>query len=397
MEYARLKRESSSVLSASKESSAQAASAARIRRDAPPWLGLLTTRGLDEDTAQRQRMREIRHGLPFLDADAGVPRRREPAELRDPALGALDDWLSERAERVAATPAELAVAESRAQAVTEALAAIYPGADVYQTGSIAHGDALSPLNDVDLGVILTNRPDLGPDPGQSGPQEEMRRTAARLADLLRPQFPNVTADPNNKRSIVLEFNDPATPGADDFTCDVIIALEQPGRPRISRTKPDKAKPDRTLLIPNTGVSAGWDENDPRGHVELLRQADAASGGSFSRTVRLVKHWRSGQSEKPFYSWNIKTLALEAGADSTQPFEGLYRFFLHALYSVAEGPTENPGSANFPPPTVAADRLEVTRQLIEALRTLRRARMYALANMPLEAEAELRGLFPADGS
>ena len=316
MEYARLGRESSSVLSASKESSAQAASAARIRRDAPPWLGLLTTRGLDEDTAKRQRMREIRHGLPFLDADAGVPRRREPAELRDPALGALDDWLSERAERVAATPAELAVAESRAQAVTEALAAIYPGADVYQTGSIAHGDALSPLNDVDLGVILTNRPDLGPDPGQSGPQEEMRRTAARLADLLRPQFPNVTADPNNKRSIVLEFNDPATPGADDFTCDVIIALEQPGRPRISRTKPDKAKPDRTLLIPNTGVSGGWDETTRAGTSSCSgrltrRQAGlshgpcawSSTGGAgrarnrFTRGTSRHWRWRPGPTQR----------------------------------------------------------------------------------------------------
>ena len=275
MAYARIKRDTSSVLSGRKESSAQAASAARIRRAAPRWLGLETTRGLDEDTAHRQRVQEILYGLPTLDADAAL--YREPADLRDPALRPLDDWLSDRAARVSATPAELAVAEERAKAVADALAVIYPGAQVYRTGSIAHGDALSPLNDVDLGVILTNRPDLGPGPGQQRPEEEMRKTAARLAELLKPQFPDLKADPSTKRSIVLEFNDPgpgAAPGAADLpACDVIIAL--PG------TK-------GTMLIPNTDLSAGWDENDPRGHVERLRQADESSEGSFSRTVRLVK-------------------------------------------------------------------------------------------------------------
>lgn len=367
------------VSSPRKESSAGAASAKRIRQSAPPWLALETTGGRDEDVAYQQRMRAVQHGLPFTDPGAGVPRGRPSAGLRHPALSPLDDWLSERAGQVTATAAELAVAEERADAVIAALESIYPGADVYRTGSIAHGDALSPLNDVDLGVILKNRPDLGP--GKGRPEEEMERTAAALAGKLRPQFPDLTADPSNKRSIVLTFS----PQADDFTCDVIIAIPAPSDP----LNPGAS----SLLIPNTELSAGWDENDPSGHVERLKEADAASGGSFSRTVRLVKHWRSGQSAKPLYSWNIKTLALEAGTDSTLPFEGLYQFFAHAIQSAGEGPTENPGSPNYPPPTVPIDRLEVTRQLMDALATLDRARMYALAGDPEGAVEELSGLFP----
>ena len=381
MPYANAKLETSSVLSSRKESSAQAASASRIRRAAPPWLGLETTGGLDEDAAHRQRIQQIRYGLPFLDPGAGVPGFPEPAELRDAALQPLDDWLRARAADVAATPAELTVARERAEAVTAALNDIYPGATVYQTGSIAHGDALSPLNDVDLGVILTGRPDLGPGPGQAGPRAEMRSTAAKLADRLRNQFPRLTADPDHKRSIVLEFNDPATPGMADFTCDVIIAIPGPGG---------------NLLIPNTDLPSGWDENDPLGHAERLQQANQASAASFSRTVRLAKHWRNSQASKPLYSWNVKTLALEAGDAPTLPFEGLYRFFAHAIHSVAEGPTENPGSANFPPPTVATDRLEVTHLLMDALATLARARMYALKGKLAVAIAELATLFRASG-
>ncbi len=383
MPYTRAARDNSSVLSSRKESSAQAASASRIRRAAPPWLGLATTAGLDEDTAHRQRIQEIEYGLPFLDANAGVPGFRAPDELRHAALEPLDDWVRQRAAEVSASPEELAGAEGRASAVVAALAVIYPGAEVYRTGSITHGDALSPLNDVDLGVILRDRPDLGPGPGQTGPQDEMRQTAARLESLLRDQFPRLTADPGNKRSIVLEFNDPETPGEPDFTCDVIIAIGAESGP---------------LLIPNTELRSGWDENDPVGHVDRLRRAERTSGGSYSQTVRLGKHWRNSQDPKPLYSWNIKTLALEAGDGSTLPFEGLYRFFEHAVHAVAEGPTENPGSQNFPPPTVATDRLTVTRQLMDALATLDRARMYALEGESGRgrAVAELERFFPDPG-
>ncbi len=376
-------RKAESVLPPGRESSAQAAAAARIRREAPPWLGLTTTRGLDEDTAYRQRLGQIRYGLPFLDPDRAVPGPRPAADLRASALEPLNEWLAQRATEVAATPTELELAESRAQAVIAALGEIYPGAEVYRTGSIAHGDAMSPLNDVDLGVILMDRPDLGIGPGQTGPKYEMERTAARLQEKLRAKFPDLTADPKNKRSIVLEFNSPERPGGTDFTCDVIIAL--PG-------------PEDDLLIPNTELSTGWDQNDPEWHVDRLKQAEETSRGSFSQTVRLVKHWRNAQDEKPLYSWNIKTLALEAGDVPAQPFESLYRFFEHAVSAVAQGPTENPRKnekalTRYPPPAVAKERLTVTLELMDALETLDRARMLALADQPEKALAELKRLLP----
>lgn len=297
----------------------------------------------------------------------------------------LDDWLSKRDDRVKARPDQLNEAKDRADAVKDALGRIYPGAETYATGSVAHGDALSPLNDIDIGVILTNRPDLGP--GRSRPEDEMAGTADELARLLQRRYPNLTAKSDNKRSIVLEFNEPAAAGEADFTCDVIIAVPAPPDPLNRGTS--------SLLIPNTELSAGWDENDPPGHVERLRQAEHKSEGSFTRTVRLVKHWRDGLSAKPFYSWNIKTLALEAGTESTQPFEGLYRFFEHAVFSVAEGPTENPGSANYPPPSVPTDRLDVVQQLKDALATLERARMYSFDGRHEKARQELIKLFPED--
>lgn len=365
-----------------KESSAQAASARRLRaKDVPPWL--ISTGSADEDAAYVQRQQEVRYGPSFLDLGTGVPRSRKPAELRDPALAPLDEWLAQRATAVTATPAELNLAGWRADAVIAALGRIYPGARVYDTGSIAHGDALSPLNDIDLGVILEERPDLGP--GQDGPLDEMRWAAWELEDKLKAQFPRLTADWKNKRSIVLTFNEPQAPGAEDFTCDVIIALPGPDRD--------------TLLIPNTDLEAGWDENAPVFHRELMRRADRTSGGSFSQTVRLVKHWRNGYDPKPLYSWNIKTLAVEAGSESALPFEGLHRFFAYAIHAVAEGPTENPrpdedAIFRFPPPTAASDRLEGTAMLKDAYATLEEARTLALMGETDRAVRRLAELFPS---
>ncbi len=371
-------------MASQKESSAQAASARRLRaKDAPPWL--ISTGSADEDAAYLQRQQEVRHGPSFLDLGTGVPRSRESAELSDPALAPLDEWLAARAAAVRATPDELGLAEIRAKAVVSALNRIYPGAGIYHTGSVAHGDAMTPLSDIDLGVILQGRSDLGPGPGQYGPLAEMEWAAEQLKGELKKKFDDLTVDPYRKRSILLEFNESRAPGRPDFTCDVILALPGPHT--------------GTLLIPNNELEVGWDENAPVFHRELLTKADLDSGGSFSRTVRLVKHWRNGYDpEPPLYSWNIKSLALEAGSESAQPFEGLHRFFAYAVHAVAEGPTENPrpdeeAIFRFPPPTVATDRLEVTAMLKDAYSTLEEARTLALIGQTDRALRRLAELFP----
>lgn len=286
-----------------KEKSAQAASAARARQTrSTQWLDLATTRATEENVAYQQRRRLVESGLAFLDPLYLGSRQASVPSLRGGGAGELDEWLEQEDSRIRATDKQLSIAEDRAKDVARALDLIYPGAEQYRTGSVEHGDALSPLNDVDLGVILTDRPDLGPGKDQSGPQEEMRKTADRLKEILGNKFPNLTVTTEGKRSIILDF-DPQANG--DFTCDVILALPVEGG---------------DLLIPNTDIPEGWDVNDPIGHAKLLRQAKIESNGSLQRTVRLVKHWRDLHG-KPLYSWNIKTLALETGSQPISPSRG----------------------------------------------------------------------------
>ena len=74
--------------------------------------------------------------------------------------------------------AELAEARRRRNAIVGCLKAEFPGSRVYVNGSVAHGDALSPLSDVDLGVVV-------PDPNRHfGP--EGKGQAASLSGLPLP-------------------------------------------------------------------------------------------------------------------------------------------------------------------------------------------------------------------
>ena len=59
---------------------------------------------------------------------------------------------------VEVTEGELDTARERRDDVGAALKRAFPGSRVYVNGSVAHGDALTPLTDVDVGVVV-------PDPG----------------------------------------------------------------------------------------------------------------------------------------------------------------------------------------------------------------------------------------
>ena len=64
---------------------------------------------------------------------------------------------------------ELAEARKRRTDIAAVLRAEFPGCRIYVNGSIAHGDALTPLTDVDLGVVVPD-PDEIYGPGRRGPK-----------------------------------------------------------------------------------------------------------------------------------------------------------------------------------------------------------------------------------
>ena len=77
----------------------------------------------------------------------------------------LEQTLETARRRVEVSKAELDEARRRRDQIGASLRAAFPGSRVYVNGSIAHGDALFPLTDVDLGIVVPD-PDHRYGPGR---------------------------------------------------------------------------------------------------------------------------------------------------------------------------------------------------------------------------------------
>ena len=281
--------------------------------------------------------------------------------------------LEDARRQIAVDDEELLEAKRRRGLVAEALRDEFRGARIYFNGSVAHGDANDPLTDFDMGVVVPN-PNSEFGPGRKSAAELKRRAAAAIGAALRDEFPKLRLEQEGrKRSVLVRFSDPVTPRADDFTGDVICAVDHS---------------ERGLWIPRHD---GWDRSHPEEHTRLVKAANARTAVMYARTIRLLKHW-SGHHGDPLCSWHLKALAL-APLRRPQPLiEALEAFFVHSGEAVASGPTPDPahvgrGILSLIAPEDAVGRLQT------ALDHVRTATSAEHQGFPCRAQAELASLLP----
>jgi predicted nucleotidyltransferase len=276
------------------------------------------------------------------------------------------------------TDDELDEARDRRGKVASALLAAFPGCRIYVNGSIAHGDAITPLNDIDVGVVVADAAkDYGP--GRRGPRDLMERARDAIRGHLGEEFPKLTVMiEGQRRAVLVRFGDPVTAGQPDFTADVIVAIDNPDGPG--------------LFIPNLPVN-GWDRSDPETHLELVKSAIKATEVVFARTVRLLKYW-SRRHSKPMCSWNIKVLALDCIIKPMPLAEAMQAFFRYA----AEELKQNQGLTPDPAHVAGPIKLNLTtREVTSRLRTaeghITRALEHEAAGRSASAQHELAMLLP----
>lgn len=285
----------------------------------------------------------------------------------------LEQTLDHARRAIEIDQAEIDEAKDRRAAVADALCAEFPGCRVYFNGSIAHGDALTPLTDVDLGVVVPD-PEGTYGPGRRGPHDLQVRAAHAIRAELKGTYGDLAVEvEGRKRSILVWFRDPVAPGRPDFTADVIVAVDNADEPG--------------LYIPRW---TSWDRSDPEKHTELVLTAIKATDVAYARVVRLVKHW-SRQHDKPLCSWQIKALALGCLTVPTALVPGLLAWFRCAADQLTLEDTPDPAGVSKPIETPIA-RTEVVRMLRDAADRLDRAIGLERAGYPTLALDELAGLF-----
>lgn len=295
-------------------------------------------------------------------------------------MNMLEDLLNEARLEIAVDDAELEEARDRRAKIAKALEDAFPGSRTYVNGSIAHGDANTPLTDVDLGVVVGDADDYGPKGEPATKLMELAREAIR--DQMADDYQKLRIEvADRKRSVLVRFGDPVTPGQADFTADVIVAIEHGTEPG--------------LWIPNNDIPEGWDRSHPERHTELIHAANAATESTFARTVRLLKHWRDTHTrdEHPMCSWNLKALALECIADEpTTLLDALGCFFTHAADAIKTGLTKDPARVSGPIKLPLA-RTEAARRLREARDNIKTATENENSDRPALAQHSLSLVLP----
>ena len=280
----------------------------------------------------------------------------------------LESLLEDARRRVEVAPSELAEAKRRRDAIAAALKSEFQGR-IYVNGSVAHGDALTPLADVDLGVVVPD-PTGAYGPGRRGPRELQDRAADAVRAHLRPAYGDLRVEvEGRKRSILVRFRDAVRPGLPDFTADIIVAVDNPA--------------GSGLLIPKWG---GWDCSHPEQHTRLVRAAIDSSQVRYARVVRLIKHWNRQLPESVLCSWHIKVLALDCLQQPGTLVAGLQSWFDHASDAL-RAPTPDPAHVGpdikaSTTPAQAARRARVAAALLREAADLEKAGFGILAHAKL---------------
>lgn len=265
--------------------------------------------------------------------------------------------LREARERIQVSDGELAEARRRRGLLAAALRREFGvGSRCYLNGSVAHGDALTPLTDIDIGVVVPN-PDGEYGPGAKGPDELQQRAADAIRRELKDEFPNLRVIVGGrKRSVYVSFGKPVDKNEADFSADVIVAL---------------AHPVQGLWIPH---HTEWDRSDPEAHTNMVRDAVRTSKVNYSKTIRLLKHWARTHS-KPLCSWNIKALGLACLAVEMDQLDGMLAWFDHAIEDLSWQETPDPAGVAGPI-GLPGDRMELVAKLKDARDSLAQAIAFA---------------------
>lgn len=125
--------------------------------------------------------------------------------------------------RIEVTDEELEEARRRRDLLGAALLDEFPDSRIYVNGSVAHGDALDPLTDIDLGVVVAEaKHTRGPGKKRCADLQERAATAIRAA--LKEEFPDLRVEwKARKRSILVRFHKAVTAGGASGT----RSLEEP--------------------------------------------------------------------------------------------------------------------------------------------------------------------------
>ncbi|MEV7345097.1 hypothetical protein [Streptomyces sp. NPDC093544] len=123
----------------------------------------------------------------------------------------LASLLDEGRRKIQVTDEELDEAKRRRRLLAASVRRAFSGSISYFNGSVAHGDANTPLTDVDLGVVLTKKDAEPYGPGKKSALSLMEKARDAIREDLDDEFPKLTIEVlGRRRAVLVRFGDPVT-------------------------------------------------------------------------------------------------------------------------------------------------------------------------------------------
>jgi hypothetical protein len=153
--------------------------------------------------------------------------------------------------------------------------------DSFLTGSYARDTMIAPLSEADIDVFVVLKSDYyhqfnGQNGGQAGlldlVKKTLRKTYTRTPDIGR-----------NGQAVTIRF--------EDFLIDVVPSFNRQGG---------------GFLIPNS-ITQSWISTDPKKHVEISTEANAAHNGDLVPLIKMIKAWNKN-IDRHFRSFHLEVLA-----------------------------------------------------------------------------------------
>jgi hypothetical protein len=189
--------------------------------------------------------------------------------------------LLELKENLEITGLQSSTVSTRQTNVREVVEAELEVLDSFLTGSYARDTMIAPLSEADIDVFVVLKSDYyhqfnGQNGGQAGlldlVKKTLRKTYTRTPDIGR-----------NGQAVTIRF--------EDFLIDVVPSFNRQGG---------------GYLIPNS-ITQSWISTDPKKHVEISTEANAAHNGDLVPLIKMIKAWNKN-IDRHFRSFHLEVLA-----------------------------------------------------------------------------------------
>lgn len=186
--------------------------------------------------------------------------------------------------------------------------------DSFLTGSYSRNTMIAPLKEADIDIFVVLDPSYYHETGRPA------NLLDRVKRVLRKTYPKTPDISRNGQAVTIQFT--------DFMVDVVPGFYRTGG---------------GYLMPNS-ITQTWISTDPKKHVEIMANANAAHNGNLVPLIKMIKGWNKNINHY-FRSFHLEVLALQIldGIRISDFPSGVRYFFDKGRYLISK---KNPDPAGY---------------------------------------------------